>query len=137
MKKDEFFFKRKNVISWSDNLLETSSECSWSIFMHISFTIEYKGNSKQNSKIQKNVIFFVLGVLRAWKWIRNIPKMFPTTYPTMKSHFFDFKTKFHFFQKSLPSSLKPTVMLWKTSFLGKKRQIWSAYFANKFIWVST
>ena len=31
------------------------------IFMHISFTIEYKGNSKQNSKIQKNVIFFCSG----------------------------------------------------------------------------
>ena len=29
--------------------------------MHISFTIDYKGNSKQNAKIQENVIFFGAG----------------------------------------------------------------------------
>ena len=51
----------------------------------------------------------ILGTIRVSKWIRNTPRMFPSTYPTIKSHYFVFKTKLYLFLKSLPSSLKPTV----------------------------
>ena len=71
-------------------------------------------------KIEKSknfCYFLILSAVRLSKWIRNTPRMFPTTYPTIKPHFFVFKTKLYLFLKSLPSSLKPTVggleIIWK------------------------
>ena len=60
-------------------------------------------------KSKKICYFLILSAVRVSKWIRNTPRMFPTTYPTIKPHFSFLKQNCTFFQKSLPSSLKPTV----------------------------
>lgn len=59
------------------------------------FTMEYKTEFKN----PKNFVFNQ-SILRVSKWIRNIPKIFPTTYPTMKSFFFIFTAKIHFLFKN-------------------------------------
>ena len=70
--------------------------------MHISFTMKYKGISKQNLKIKKKLLFFDSGYYTSLEMDQEHSEDISNNLSDHKITFFVFKTKLYLFSKIIP-----------------------------------